>query len=282
MCFRNLFLLAAAAMTLPSGSNAVWVPLDDPIRPAPPATPVDCPVGYASFVYDFSEFASRQYITEIAGFCEITAIATPFHKKGYTPVPAGRGQPHNPWGGAARVMRTDMPHCKADPDLCTPNVDFGGSGVGAGGGNNNALGVNEHFQGNVMILQERNKRNSDDSSEGGAFVMELNEAKNFYNLTFGLLDVGNRGGDETASADGYGLFSFVLVLDLFNLPYLRVVPDVGDNSFQEVVFGGHVDNAKSFMLRVQGSGALSYVKGCMKDSELPPGFPDRPDECAEK
>ena len=259
-------------------ANSLLISLSDPDPPAPPDSTIDCPVGYEFFNFNFSEYNSRDYITEITDFCSLTAVATPFLRKGYTPMPPGRKKPHNPWGGAGRVLRTSMRDCKADPDLCTPNTDFGGDGQGFGGGIG-MPGANEYFQGNAIIIQERDKRNADDSAHGGGFLFELYEPKHFVQLTFGLIDVGNKGGDE--SDETVWPPSFVLAWDMFNLPSLQLVPDLGDNSFQEVVFS-HVDFVDKLMLRVQGSGALSYIKGCMQDTALPITFPERPDKCTRR
>lgn len=251
---QSLAILALGATSASAYHEAV----------SPPDTTIHCPKGYDFFLYDFSEFENQDYITGIEGFASITAIATPFVPKGYTPVPPGPDQLHNPWGGAARVISTAMNACKADTDLCCPNMDFTGDGVGAGG-KTGMPGVNQWPQGNAIIIQERDKLFSDDNRGGGAFLIDLLAPKDFMMLTFGLIDVGNAGGDE--STETLPIPSFVLNWDGFNFPKLKLVPDLGDNSFQEVVFKV-APYSQGFFLRFQGSGALSYIKGCMKEATI--------------
>lgn len=228
-----------------------------------------CPEGYDFFLHDFSEFEGGDYINAIEDFADITAYATPFLPRGYTPVPPGRFQYHNPWGGAARIIATTMNGCKADRDLCCPNADFGGDGLGDGG-QLGSPGENSIPQGNALIIQESDKRTSDDSMYGGGILIDLLEPADILGLTFGLIDVGQAGGDEDLGT--LPIPSFIFVLDGIGLPNLQLIPDFGDNAFQEVVFPAS-PFSQGFFLRFQGSGALSYVKGCMKTAELPEGYP---------
>jgi hypothetical protein len=263
---KSLALLGLMAST---AHGFCYIPEPEPVDP--PDAPIECPIGYEYFIHDFSEFSSREYIDGIEGFASITAFATPFLRKGYTPVPPGRNETHSPWGGAARVITTKMKDCKADTDLCCPNVNFGGDGNGDGG--QSGPGQNKYEQGNAIIIQEKDKRTSDDSVNGGGLLINLLQPKDFAVVKFGLIDVGGAGGDE--SENTLDVPSFAVELDGFGLPSMKIIPDLGDNSVQEVVFEGSRYSG-GYFLRFQGSGALSYVKGCMKNPEFPENFPEPP------
>ena len=63
-----------------------------------------------------------------------------------------------------------------DVDLGTPNVDFGGPGIGVGGGLG-APGVNANALGNVLILSEDNdSADPNDRSEGGTFIFDFDSS----------------------------------------------------------------------------------------------------------
>ena len=167
-----------------------------------------------------------------------------------------------------------MNGCKADKDLCCPNQSFGGDGLGLGG--EGGPGVNQYYQGNAVLIQESDKRNSDDSVNGGGLLIDLLQPQDLLQLTFGLVDVGQAGGDE--SLDTLPIPSFIFVLDGVGLPSVQLIPDLGDNSVQEVVFP-ESRFSQGFFLRIQGSGALSYIKGCKNTPDFPEDWPEPEPNC---
>lgn len=78
-----------------------------------------------------------------------------------------------------------------DVDLGTPNVEYGGPGIGDGGNSSAGLYANDVPQGNVLIIQEPAVDPSipNDHSEGGCMVFE------FYQPVE-LLDIGVLDADE--------------------------------------------------------------------------------------
>ena len=132
----------------------------------------------------------------------------------------------------------------SDLDLGTPNHDFGGPGVGHGG----ALGSNLENKialGNVLIISENeDATNPDDSKFGGTLFFTFNEAKRVESI--GLLD-----NDENA-----------VTIELFKQDTTATeaifVSDGGDNSYQDIVIGGGLYTGMN--VHFVGSGAIAHVK----------------------
>lgn len=95
--------------------------------------PIDsCPI----FHLDFSELVSGQYISDewkqTKGVVITARKNTGSSAKGFTPSRSSNYSTHVSSGGGARVFDTAIPI--EDPDLGSPNQDFGGPGKGCGGG----------------------------------------------------------------------------------------------------------------------------------------------------
>lgn len=162
---------------LTGGSNAGSLQLHGDFYSGPMDCLEECPVTEM----DFNMLQPGQYIhDELWDSHGVKITAIPEGTKGYAP------------GGAVRVFdTTDKDQC--DPDLNTPHTDFGGDGVGCGGGiwemnevNHVCYYVlddqgekipnpwpNNLSLGNVLIIQESDKDCQDDSSTGGTIVFDF-------------------------------------------------------------------------------------------------------------
>jgi hypothetical protein len=131
---------------------------------------------------DFNTLAPGQYVTdELEGAWGVTINAVDDGGSGYTP------------GGAARVFDTNNPGTSGsgDPDLGSPNESCsgGGPGVGAGGADGslyeNCIPLN-----NVLIIQESDKAEWDDSKHGG--YIEFIFTDKVYIQELAILDIDSR------------------------------------------------------------------------------------------
>ncbi len=143
-----------------------------------------------------------------------------------------------------------------DPDLGTPNEDFGGPGVGSGG-EAGEDGENSQSLGTVLIIAEdvddSNNDNlvddPDDDSSGGKLVMTFDEAVTVQSLKIIDLEENNDNLIMTYDPEGNLLTTY----DLNGL---------GDNSVQTQII--NEDNVGRMEVQLASSGAIDDLAFCRK------------------
>ena len=140
-----------------------------------------------------------------------------------------------------------------DPDLGAPNSDFGGPGVGSGGGIGGG-GPNTVALGNVLIIAENSIDNNadnridtpDDEAGGGVITFDFAQASSIVSID--LLDIEEAGGTVTTKASGGGVIS------------TTVMSSLGDNSFQTLVIED--TGVSSVEVEFAASGAIAALTYC--------------------
>lgn len=142
----------------------------------------------------------------------------------------------------AMIFDSDHP-TGGDPDLGTPNADFGGPGLGIGGAIG-ALGENDEFLHKVLIISEDgDTTNPDDEAGEGVITFKFN--KPVHMLSLKVLDI-----DEH---DGY-----VRLFDSFdNILSTRSILKLGDNSLQNIIV--NTRQVSKMDLKIVGSGAIDNI-----------------------
>ncbi|MCB1054930.1 MAG: carboxypeptidase regulatory-like domain-containing protein, partial [Acidobacteria bacterium] len=142
-----------------------------------------------------------------------------------------------------------------DPDLGTPNEDFGGPGIGSGGGAG-MQGENRYPLGNLLILSEDgDSSDPDDNAGGGVITFDFDQAVNVDSLT--LVDVDGNENAMVFAFDGDG--ALVAQAGMLNL---------GDNSVQKVVLDAV--GVRRLEVHFPGSGAIAEVVFCKEDEPPTP------------
>jgi len=133
-----------------------------------------------------------------------------------------------------------------DLDLGTPNEDFGGPGIGRGG-ESGRPGENRRPQGKVLIVSEDGHSwDPDDRQAGGKLYFSFDEPVDVASIS--VVDVDESGGYVKAyDGDGDVLAAVPL-------------PDLGNNSFQEVEIGAA--GVRTLKVRFARSGALAEIDLC--------------------
>ena len=141
-----------------------------------------------------------------------------------------------------------------DPDLGTPNGDFGGPGIGSGGGLGEA-GANALALGKVLILSEDGDSSApNDYGGGGTLIFEFDVP--VFVGAVGILDVESDDTAGTVEAFDAGGTSIAVA------PILGL----GNNSAQTVVLGA--ENVRRLEITLDGSGAVSTLLSCVEPSAI--------------
>ncbi|MEL7447985.1 MAG: hypothetical protein AAFN78_02190, partial [Pseudomonadota bacterium] len=138
-----------------------------------------------------------------------------------------------------------------DPDLGTPNEDFGGPGIGDGGGLGQP-GVNFLAERNVLIISEDgDSGDPDDSFDGGTITFTFDEPVVLDSV--GILDIDSQESMGTVTAYDE------------NDAVILTVPmqDLGNNSVQRLVFG--IDGVRRIDVWFPSSGAVTDITFCPDD-----------------
>ena len=147
-------------------------------------------------------------------------------------------------GNRAMIFDSSNPS-GGDNDLGTPNQDFGGPGIGAGGG----LGSdnpNEVALGNILIISEDGDQSDpDDEARGGVFTFTFDNPVRVDHLDLLDIDTNEAGGSVVTVATPSGTQSFP-------------IPAQGNNSFQRVSIG--LSDVTSMTVDFVSSGAITELK----------------------
>ncbi|MBD3249068.1 DUF4215 domain-containing protein [Candidatus Woesearchaeota archaeon] len=157
----------------------------------------------------------------------------------------------------AIIFDSDNP-TGGDPDLGTPNQDFGGPGIGEGG-ESGEPGQNDQYLHNVLIIAEDDIDNDndglvddpDDESRGGKLYFNFNQDVDVETLK--ILDIEDNNGHVKVydSSDN--------IIDTVNLQNL------GDNSLQDIIVNS--DDVRKMTIKFAGSGAVDDIKICADPEE---------------
>ena len=155
----------------------------------------------------------------------------------------------------------------ADLDLGTPNEKYHGPGEGDGG---QTYPLNDKYLGNALFIQEREKKNVDDNKFGGEILFDFWDVMHHLTITeAGVLDI------EEAEADSTNINSFIT-------PTYEIILDEveggGDNGITNVKLSGSPDPMSYLKLTLYGSGAITHMKGCIKDKNTAPEIIDPTDK----
>ena len=133
-----------------------------------------------------------------------------------------------------------------DPDLGTPNQDFGGPGVGSGG-TAGAIGENAESLGRVLIISEDGDTSDPDDNAGGG-VLTFTFANPTTIHSIGLLDIDDSSNEvRLFDADG-------------NLIATHNASDFGNNSVQRIVM--EATGVSRMEVEFVGSGAITDLHFC--------------------
>jgi hypothetical protein len=139
-----------------------------------------------------------------------------------------------------------------DADLGTPNIDFGGPGVGIGG-TSGAPGENDITYGNLLIIAENVVDangdglvdDPDDEAGGGVIVIDFEQAVVVMSVV--LVDID---GDEAATIRLYDSTGILATIPAQSL---------GNNSIQTLYGGGHT-GVYRMEIELSSSGAVGEIE----------------------
>jgi len=141
-----------------------------------------------------------------------------------------------------------------DPDLGTPNADFGGPGIG-NGGKSGTPGENNLSLGKILIISEdNNPSDPDDNSDGGTITFTFDEPTPVDEVH--ILDIEETGSKVKAYNAVSGGTKLAEV-------YMQIY---GDNSFQVVPV--NASGVRRLEIFFKGSGGVAAVVFCSEEGSL--------------
>ena len=228
-------------------------------KPEPEPEAIQCGCGEEEFIIDFSQFSQGEYVTEVSqNNLNVMAIGS---QGGEAHTPSLDDlRTHVPSGGAARIFDTSDP--KPDFDLGSPNSMCPTPGPGLGeAGQPGMPGENCVPQGNVMIVQRREKLRPDDAEGGGSLVFTLDPSTKWRLLSFGILDIME---DVQVNVFTKKRYNNEDDMNFFN--------GFGPNSYQEVVLDIPIRWHSEIRIELPSDGGLSWLKFCQPERKpTPPG-----------
>lgn len=189
-------------------------------------------------------------VIDFEGVPNGTIISEVFSAGGAGPIAVYGLNPNFPEANAAMIFDSSIPS-KPDPDLNTPNEDFGGPGVGEGGNAGSAY-ENDTALGNVLIITSNfDSSNPNDADEWGSlFALDFSGLGSVTVSSMHIVDVEVQESNATvlfydASGDQIGS-TFVL-------------PQTGDNGVALYEFGSGVEGVVGMEIIINGSGAIDNI-----------------------
>lgn len=135
-----------------------------------------------------------------------------------------------------------------DPDLGTPNVDFGGPGLGMGG-ESGQPGQNDTALGNVLIVSEdANSADPNDKNDGGRLTFFFDRARSVTSITLVDIDLNETTGYIRAFDGDDDIITTV------------AIPGLGNNSVQTVDV--NATGVRRLRIQYPGSAAVAEVVTC--------------------
>lgn len=246
-CIAGLFLFGCQQMQLETGieENA----LVNPDAQTMPALSMITLVADAD-VIDFEAYAAGSILSQVMS------------QNGAGPVQVWADNPNFPGQNAAMVFNSAAP-TGGDPDLGTPNEDFGGPGIGVGGEAGSTY-ENNVALGKVLIITENfNAANPDDAAVSGAtYSFDFSALEHITIYSMHILDV--EAEESTATVDFYDAADALIAT--FELPH------VGNNGLFNFLFGADgVAEVARMVVHLNGSGAIDNIVFKSVPPPPPPG-----------
>jgi hypothetical protein len=175
---------------------------------------------------------------------------------------AARGGGYTP-GGKARIFDTTI-KSKEDPDLNSPNRrcrPISGFGRGKGGGPGQpGENCNPKGEGNLLIIQEKDKAAPDDYMHGGRLTFDFDPPTTGV-ISVGLMDIENT---EQAHFEIHTVKTILAA----SPPIVRAIVGLGGNSIQEELID--VQHVTSLVLVSTSSFGVRFMNYCQERTPSPP------------
>jgi len=190
-------------------------------------------------VIDFESYAAGAILSEVHSNTGVGPIGL----YGFNPDFVGTN--------TAMIFDSSMP-TGGDPDLGTPNEDFGGPGIGVAGEAGSAYENNTAIGKVLIISEDLDPADPDDAAgENVYFSFDFSALTNVTVYSMNVLDIESV--EAPATVTFYDAANNVIGSP-FNLP------DPGDNGFYNQVFGEDgVAGVDSMVVSMHGSGAIDNI-----------------------
>lgn len=238
---RSLFLSGLAGLFLTGCTELELTPAiekDLSLTTAATATNLFAIEAMATDVIDFESYPRGTILSEVYG------------KNGAGPVAVVGRNPLVPAPNAAMIFDSSSP-TGGDPDLGTPNQDFGGPGIGTGGESGSPY-ENAVALGKLLIITEDFDSNDPDDADlrGGMFTFNFSALDNVTVYSMHILDV-----EAVESAATVTFFDSdnVMIGSSFTLP------KTGNNGVFNFAFGQGVSGVAKMIVTINGSGAIDNI-----------------------
>lgn len=205
--------------------------------------------GMATDVIDFEAYTRGTILSEVYG------------KNGAGPIAVSGRNPLTPIPNAAMIFDSSAP-TGGDPDLGTPNQDFGGPGIGTGGESGSPY-QNSTALGKLLIITEDFDANDPDDADlrGGKFTLNFSALDNVTIYSMHILDVE---AVEMAATVAFYDAANAMIGNIFTLP------KTGNNGVYNFPFGQGVAGVVKMVVTINGSGAIDNITFSSK-TPPPPG-----------
>lgn len=246
---RPLILSSLIAISLLGCTELELTPTTDkPLSLSATSTATDLITlnGMATDVIDFEAYARGTILSEVYG------------KNGAGPIAVTGRNPLTPTPNAAMIFDSSTP-TGGDPDLGTPNQDFGGPGIGTGGESGSPY-QNSVALGKLLIITEDFDSNDPDDADlrGGMFTLNFSALDNVTIYSMHILDVE---AVEIAATVAFYDNTNAMIGSSFTLP------KTGNNGVYNFLFGQGVSGVAKMVVIINGSGAIDNITF---SSEPPP------------
>ena len=152
-----------------------------------------------------------------------------------------------------------------DTNLGSPNVDFGGPGIGPGG-ESGGLGPNKEAHRNIAIVSEDFEPpdpfgDPDDEADGGTIIFEFDTPIRIYDV--GILDIDDGNGPNRGKIRTYDSSGSLISMHWLN--------DKGNNSYQRIL----IDDVfvSKMTVKFKSSGGVTDIVFCLPDCMMEVEFP---------
>lgn len=245
---KPLILSSLIAISLLGCTELELTPKMDKALPLSATTSTDLMTlnAMATDVIDFEAYARGTILSEVYG------------KNGAGPIAVTGRNPLTPIPNAAMIFDSSAP-TGGDPDLGTPNQDFGGPGIGTGGESGSPY-QNSTALGKLLIITEDFDSNDPDDADlrGGKFTLNFSALDNVTIYSMHILDVE---AVEAAATVAFYDAGNTMIGSIFTLP------KTGNNGVYNFLFGQGVPGVVKMVVTINGSGAIDNITF---SSETPP------------
>lgn len=214
-----------------------------------------------SSISSTSTHISGADVINFEGLAAGTIISEVYSANGLGPVQVMGTNPLHPGRNAAMIFNSSAPTGN-DPDLGSPNIDFGGPGIGDGGKSGSAY-ANQETLGKVLIITEDfNSSNPDDANLVGAKIeLDFSALGSVNVYSMHILDIDLN--EQPATVKFYGI-------DGNQIGSTYSSPRTGDNGLALLQFGDGVSNVTRMLITLNGSGAIDNITFTPVHVEEPP------------